>query len=80
MSFDPHSRRFDPHRLFPAIKTDEEEMNDALGASQVSSYEELTSDLHERDFDLALELIASEGGCVCPLCGASVRSDGSVMS
>jgi hypothetical protein len=72
MSFDPHSNRFDPRRLFPAIETDEEEMFEAVDAYRFSSDEESTSDQPERDFDLALELIASERSCVCPLCGVIV--------
>jgi hypothetical protein len=45
-----------------------------------SSDGELTNDPVGRDFDEALEQIASERGCVCPLCGAIVASDGSVLS
>ena len=80
MSFDPHSNRLDPRRLFPAFETDEWEIFEALDASRFSSDEESASDLSERDFDLALEQIASERCCVCPLCGAIVGSDGNVLS
>ena len=31
MSFDPHSRRFDPRWLFPAIETDGEETSECAG-------------------------------------------------
>jgi hypothetical protein len=79
MSFDPHSHRFDRRRLFPAIETDEGETFETLDASRFSSDEESASDLPDRDFDLALEQIASERRCVCPLCGAIVASDGSVL-
>jgi hypothetical protein len=80
MSFDPHSHRLDPRRLFPPMETDEDEMSEALGASRFSSSEESANDPPERDFDLALEQIASERCCVCPLCGAIVSSDGSVLN
>jgi hypothetical protein len=81
MSFDPRSNRLDPRRLFPAFETDEgEKMFEALDASRFSSAEESANDLSERDFDLALEQIVSERCCVCPLCGALVGSDGSVLS
>ena len=44
------------------------------------SDDESTHDPAGRDFDEALEQIASERCCVCPLCGAIVASDGSVVS
>jgi hypothetical protein len=80
MSFTPHSRRFDPRWLFQAFETDREETSEAPNVSPFSSSWELTSDLTERDFDLALERVASERRCVCPLCGAIVKSDGTVLS
>ena len=80
MSFDPHSRRFDPRWLFLAIEPDGEETSEAPNVSPFSWDEELTNDPIERDFDQALEQIASERCCVCPLCGAIVASDGSVLS
>ena len=52
----------------------------APDASPFSSDEEATNDPVGRDFDEALEQIASEGCCVCPLGGAIVASDGSVVS
>jgi len=78
MSFDPHSQRFDPRWLFPAIETDGEQASEAPDVSPFSSDEELTSDLTDKELDEALEQIASERYCVCPLCGAIVGSDGSV--
>ncbi len=80
MSFDPYLRRFDPSWLFPAIETDAEETSEAPDGSPGSSDGELTNDLTERDIDEALEQIASQRRCVCPLCGAIVGSDGSVLS
>jgi hypothetical protein len=80
MSFDPHSRRFNPRWLFPAIETDGVERSGAPDVSPFSADEEATNDPVGRDFDEALEQIASEGCCVCPLCGAIVASDGSVVS
>jgi hypothetical protein len=87
MSFDPHSNRFDSHahrfdlrRPFPAIENDEEDMFETPDTCRRSSDEDCTNDPPERDFDLALEQIASEPCCVCPLCGAIVASDGSVLS
>ena len=79
MSFDPHFRRFNPRWLLPTIEANAAETFEAPDMFPFSSHEELTNDLDERDFDDALEQIASERGCVCPLCGAIVRSDGSVM-
>jgi hypothetical protein len=80
MSFAPHSRRYDPRWLFPAIESDGEETSGAPDGFPFSSYEKSTNDPSERDFDKALEQIASERCCVCPLCGAIVGSDGSVLS
>ena len=80
MSFDPHSRRFNPRWLFPAIETDGVEKSGAPDVSPFSADDESTNDPVGQDFDEALEQIASEGWCVCPLCGAIVASDGSVVS
>jgi hypothetical protein len=80
MSFDPYLRRFDPSWLSPAIETDGEETSEAPYVSPSSSDGELTKNVAERDIDKALEQIASERWCVCPLCGAIVGSDGSVLS
>jgi hypothetical protein len=79
MSFAPHSRRFDLRPLSPAIETNGEQTSEAPNSSLFSSDEDLTSDLTERDFDLALAQVASQECCVCPLCGAIVGSDGSVL-
>jgi hypothetical protein len=80
MSFDLHPRRFDPRWLFPAIETVGEETSKPPVVSLSASSWELTSELTERDIDLALEQVASERCCVCPLCGAIVRNDGTVLS
>jgi hypothetical protein len=48
-------------------------------ASAFSSDDGLTSDPDGRDFDEAPEHISSEGWCVCPLCGAIVARDGTVL-
>jgi hypothetical protein len=80
MSFDPHSHRFNPRRMFPAIETEREETSEAPDGYLSCSDEESTNDPDGGDFDEALEQIALEGRCVCPLCGAIVASDGSVVS
>jgi hypothetical protein len=80
MSFDPHSRRLDPSWLFPAIDTNEEEMSEAPDESPLASNEKSTNDPIGRNFDGALEQTAAERCCVCPLCGAIVASDGTVLS
>jgi hypothetical protein len=78
MSFDPHSRRFNPRRLFPAIETDVDETSEALDEYLFSADEESPNDPSEADINEALEQVASQGCCVCPHCGAIVASDGSV--
>jgi hypothetical protein len=80
MSFAPHSRRYDPRLLFPAIETNGEKMSGAPDVSPSYSDEESINDSILRDFDEALEAVASERCSVCPLCGAIVSNDGSVMS
>ena len=50
MSFDPHSRRFDPRWLFPAIETDGEETSEAPDVSPFSWDEESTDDPAGRDY------------------------------
>ncbi len=80
MSFDPRSDRFDPRRLFPPIETEDEEASDAPDVAPFYSNGALTRDLTDRDIDLALEQVASERCCVCPLCGAIVGSAGIVLS
>jgi hypothetical protein len=79
MRFDPHSRRFDPRQLFPATEMDGGVTSEAPGAFPFSSDDGLTSVPAGRDFDEALEHISSEGCCVCPLCGAIVARDGTVL-
>src|SRR5271166_3404653 len=63
MSLNSHSHRFDPRWLFPAIGTD-----GAPDASPCSAAEESTNDPTRRDFDEALEQIASDRCWVRPLC------------
>jgi hypothetical protein len=80
MSFDPRSRRFDPNWPLPAIETDWLETSDAPGAALVPRDDESTNDPVGMIIAEALEQLASEGCCVCPLCGALVASDGSVLN
>ena len=80
MSFDPHARRFNPRWMFSAIETDGEETSEAPDEYLFCPADESTNDPAGQDFDEALEQIASDGRCVCPLCGAIVASDGSVVS
>jgi hypothetical protein len=79
MRFAPHSRRFDPRWLFPGTETDGEEASDAPDVCPFSSDDALTSAVTERELDLALQQVALERCCVCPLCGALVKSDGTVL-
>ncbi len=79
MSFDPHSPRFDLRRLFPATETDEEELAGGPEAIPFASEEESTYDPARRIIAEALEQLSSERCCVCPLCGAIVGRDGSVL-
>jgi hypothetical protein len=80
MSFDRCSRRFDPNWPLPAIETDWLETSDTPGAALVSRDEESTDDPVGRIIAEALEQLASEGFYVCPLCGANVASDGSLLN
>jgi hypothetical protein len=80
MSIDFHSRRFDPRWLSPASEKCEQESFEGLDALLRSLYEDLRSAAPGRDFDVALEQIASDGLHVCALCGAIVTSDGTVVS
>ncbi len=80
MSFDPHSRRFSPHWMLPAIETDGEETSEAPDASPFVWDEESPNAPAEQVLDDALEQIASEACRVCPLCGAIVARDGTVVS
>jgi hypothetical protein len=79
MSSDPRSRRFDPRRRFPPIGTDGAALFEGRDAAPPFESEESTDNPAGQVVDEALEQIASEGCCVCPLCGAIVASDGSVL-
>ena len=80
MSFEPHSRRLGPRWLFPDIETDGEEPSGEPDTFPFSPDDESTNDPAGAEFDEALEQIALDGRCVCPLCGAIVASDGSVVT
>jgi hypothetical protein len=77
---EPYLRRLDPRRLLPAIGTDGAELFEAPDAFPRSAAEESMIDRAGQDFDKALEQIGSNGCSVCPLCGAVVARDGSVVS
>ena len=79
MSFNPHSRRFDLRQLFPATEMDEGVTSETSDEFQFYPDDGLTCDPVGRDFDEALEHISLEGRCVCPLCGAIVARDGTVL-
>jgi hypothetical protein len=79
MSADPYSRRFDPCRLFPAIGKDGAALFGALDTTARFDAEESADDLAGCPVDLALEQFDMEGCRVCPLCGAIVARDGSVL-
>lgn len=80
MSFDPHARRFNPRETLPANETTGENTFDAADEFLFYLIEESPTSPVGQEFDLALEQIASAGCCVCPLCGAIVARDRSVMS
>jgi hypothetical protein len=75
----PHSRRFDPRRLLPAIGPDGAELSGVPDAVPGSAADESMNMREGRDFDEALGQIGSNGCRVCPLCGAIVAGDGSVV-
>jgi hypothetical protein len=79
MSLDPFARRFDLRRLPLEIGQKVTETSKPPNASQLSWRDDWTTDPTDRDFDAALEQVARERRCACPLCGAIVRSDGSVL-
>jgi hypothetical protein len=79
MSFDPHARRMDRRWLFPAIETNQEKTSDAPNASPSSLPKVSSNDPSGPDFDQAIEQLAMEKCGVCPLCGATVAGDGSVV-
>ena len=73
------SRRFGPRWRSQALNSDWEELLEALDALLGSAATESTIDPDLRDFDEALEQIVSEECRVCPLCGANVDRDGTVV-
>jgi hypothetical protein len=79
MDSDPRSGRFDPRRRFPAIGMDGAALFEELEAALSSEAEESTNSPAGWDVDEAIEEMGSEGCRVCPLCGAIVASDGSVL-
>jgi hypothetical protein len=79
MGADPNSRRFDPSRLFPAIGEDGAALFGALDTTPRPDAEEFADDLAGWDVDLALEHLDMEGCRGCPLCGAIVARDRSVL-
>jgi hypothetical protein len=80
MSFNPRSHRFDPRWLIPAAKTNEKDTSEAVTAPPFFAHDESSIVPAETDFDDALDQVASEKLCVCPVCGAIVASDGTVVS
>jgi hypothetical protein len=79
MSADPHSRRFDPCRLFPAFGEDGTALFGSPDTSPRSEAEESADEPDGRDIDEALEQMDLEDCKICPLCGAIVARDGSVL-
>ena len=75
----PRSGRFDLCRLFPAMGKDGAALYEGPGAAVPFEAEETTNDPVGRDLDEALEQIGMESCSVCPLCGAIVARDGSVL-
>jgi len=74
-----HSRRFDPRWPSKPLKIDWEELMQAVDADLGFAATESTNDPDLRDFDEALEQIVSEECKVCPLCGANVDRDETVV-
>jgi hypothetical protein len=79
MHSDPRSGRFDPRWLFPVLGKDGAAQFEEPEAASPFEAAESTDDPAWRDIDEALEQFGSEGCRVCPLCGAIVASDGSVL-
>ena len=75
----PRSGRFDPRWLLPAIGKDGAALYEEPDAAVPFEAEEATDDSSDRGIDGALEQIGMEGCRVCPLCGAIVARDGSVL-
>ena len=80
MSFDFQSRRFDPRWLLSAAEMNEEDIAEIVNAPPLLAREASSIMPNERVFDDALDQVALERRCVCPLCGAIVASDGTVVS
>jgi hypothetical protein len=80
MSLDPLTRRFDTRWLSMLIKTDREELFGAPAADPCSAPRESTHDPAAEEFDEAIEQIVADKYTVCPLCGALVDRDGTVMN
>jgi hypothetical protein len=80
MSFDSQSRRFDPRSLLPAAEINEEDTAEAVNAPTFLPHGASSILATERVFDDAIDQVASQKRCVCPLCGAIVASDGTVVS
>jgi hypothetical protein len=76
---DPHSRRFDPRWLLPTIGMDGAELSGAPDAAPDPTAEAPRTKPTGPDFDEALEQIVSNECRICPLCGAIVARDGSVV-
>ena len=74
-----HSRRFDPRWLPKPLKIDWDELMEAVDASLGFAATESKNNPNLRDFDEALEQIVSEKCKVCPLCGANVDRDKTVV-
>jgi hypothetical protein len=79
MSQQSRWRRFDPRRGVPMMGGDGASLFEESDAALAAKAEEPTADLERREFDEALEQVGSEGFRVCPLCGAIVPRDRSVL-
>ena len=79
MNSEPRSRRFDLHWLLRAISEERAPLVEEQDAAAFSGDEESTNHPAGWEVDEALDQIASEGCTVCPLCGAIVAGDGSVL-
>jgi hypothetical protein len=73
------SRRFDPLRLSKPLKINWEELMEAMDADLGFAATKSTNDPDLRDFDEALEQMVSEECRVCPLCGANVDREETVL-
>jgi hypothetical protein len=80
MSFDPHSQRFDPRWLSPKVEAHGDQAFAASSAAAFLPDKKLTRDVTDQELDEAIEQVASQRCCVCPLCGAIVGGHGSVLS